>query len=146
MWISLADSIHEIIFIIVKTFDIKSSLPRTPTLLSAIFVIHSIVILSIHILTTSVFIHCLFSIVVSLLVSYLLLSSSLLDHQSSTLWPYSDSRRLLFEVGIPTWGSSASFVATASVSFLYLPVDCLSGSHPLQIFCNVRLAIWSFSF
>ena len=33
MWISLADSIHKIIFIIVKIFDIKSSLPRTPTLL-----------------------------------------------------------------------------------------------------------------
>ena len=33
MWISLADSIHKIILIIVKIFDIKSSLPRTPTLL-----------------------------------------------------------------------------------------------------------------
>ena len=32
MWISLADSIHKIILIIVKIFDIKSSLPRTPTL------------------------------------------------------------------------------------------------------------------
>ena len=34
MWISLADSIHKIILIIVKIFDIKSSLPRTPTLQS----------------------------------------------------------------------------------------------------------------
>ena len=33
MWTSLADSIHKIILIIVKIFDIKSSLPRTPTLL-----------------------------------------------------------------------------------------------------------------
>ena len=32
MWISLADSIHKIILIIVKIFDIKSSLPRTLTL------------------------------------------------------------------------------------------------------------------
>ena len=33
MWISLADSIHKIFLINVKIFDIKSSLPRTPTLL-----------------------------------------------------------------------------------------------------------------
>ena len=33
MWISLAVSIHKIILIIVKIFEIKSSLPRTPTLL-----------------------------------------------------------------------------------------------------------------
>ena len=33
MWISLADSIHKIILIIVKMFDIKSSLPRTPIFL-----------------------------------------------------------------------------------------------------------------
>ena len=32
MWISLADSIHKTFLIIVKIFDIKSSLPRTPTL------------------------------------------------------------------------------------------------------------------
>ena len=34
MWISLAGSIHKIILIFVKIFDIKSSLPRTPTLQS----------------------------------------------------------------------------------------------------------------
>ena len=52
MWISLADSIHKIILIIVKIFDIKSSLTRTPTLLLQLqsFSI-SIVILSIQSLT-----------------------------------------------------------------------------------------------
>ena len=64
MWISLADSIHEIIFIIVKTFDIKSSLPRTPTssLQSVCFLLNYLLLHFIF-----VFILHLFSIVVSIL-------------------------------------------------------------------------------
>ena len=50
MWSSLADSIHKIILIIVKIFEIKSSLPRTPTLLLQSLSI-SIVILLIQNLT-----------------------------------------------------------------------------------------------
>ena len=59
MWIFLAGSIHKIISIIVKTFDIKFSLPRTPTLLSQSLSssFNSLIVT----LFTFVFIHCLFS-------------------------------------------------------------------------------------
>ena len=58
-WISLAGFIHKIIPIIVKTFGIKSSLPRTPTLLlhSLSSSFNSLIVT----LFTFAFIHCSFS-------------------------------------------------------------------------------------
>ena len=72
MWISLADSIHKIILIIVKIFDIKASLPRTPTLLlqSQSFLILQLSIRYInHFRILSMFTWSLVSLLVSIILN-----------------------------------------------------------------------------